>query len=1204
MVYPPDQSGKRPDLTVLITGASSKGFAVYVDSTDHYFDRNQSYARYSELHVARTSWRVSWIGAMGQNSGTTALGHTGWKTHDSRTIYTDVNTTSAQFKYTPNYVVSLLAGNSPFRVSGTHAVYRARKDGFRVYVTNYDLKPMTNADQQTFVQAVMFYKKAGRQPPATLLEFKELNASYAESLGWRVNWLGNLVQYCVEGAGSNEVDGIYQYRAPGVFKYGPFALMRTSNHLGDESWALQLWGTHDKYYETASDGKTPPATLGQSLHTQGTQPYPKVSLCGASWTGSGLDNWATDGWDSTARISPAELKNLPAKTTVTMTQVNVFHGSHPSVIVSMQTSSKVFTAVESGMANVYPVPDGDSKFTVYVKGLTTTDLNMNKWSVNYVAYEQPIDCKVSQWDTAACMCTRTCGGGTCSKRRFVVQHHNRFGTKCPQLISSRLCHTKPCPVFIASSSNTPGRSGIVPLNYNNNTACGSVTVAHGANDWEAYSGLGVSILVNTEVCKFTTAPRYFASLAVAEDRPSFATLASTSIYMATETSFRAFVYSTSNKPEDMKKMLATARDSWRLSWFAVVGPETGQTESSQWKQGSDGRLYIDVDTSAANFQQVPKYIVSVTASVAPRRMSGVHWVSCASAKGFRMYLTSLDGVGNVYDPFSPERMESAGWKVNWVGAVTQYCVRRAGSLVANGVYKSHGKHLFINGEFRLQRQGAVDPAQPCGEPCCAGKSPCGWVLTGPVPNKDGGGNHTALLYRDLGFGEQPSPNLKYDISFAGLFPGPAVEICGAADNWLRTSNSKNWMAVSAKTEWRDDATMSIQLNQSTFVAPAFLTTIQSSVCPRVGTSEYFLASPDIGASNLWGYNPRGFNIYIRNGKAASLQHSWNVNYLGFESPIDCQATAWQKCAHCSHKCGGGVCYSHREIMYKANFFGKNCPATTKLADCNTHQCPRDCTVSQYGKWTSSCPRCGADPTATISRFRTITEYPAAGGKPCPVLNQSKSCGNDACVGTGPSKSCGGVSSFRSPRWEVAETNDFESGGIFMYIETQQCNFTALPFYVTSLAVEKPALPISVGYVSITDASDTGFRVHVFHDELTPQQLVYHATKHHWRINWIGGTGKSCGETASGSTGWKQGHSPKQLYVDVTTTRKFDHVPNYVIALYGRQKAARALGAHAIYHTTASGFRVYCTFSQGDITPKQAETHQYTIVWMVHEGTRN
>ena len=56
----------------------------------------------------------------------------------------------------------------------------------------------------------------------------------------------------------------------------------------------------------------------------------------------------------------------------------------------------------------------------------------------------PVDCQVSAWsDWSAC--SKTCGGGTQTRTRTVIQQPQNGGTACPALTETQACNTTPCP---------------------------------------------------------------------------------------------------------------------------------------------------------------------------------------------------------------------------------------------------------------------------------------------------------------------------------------------------------------------------------------------------------------------------------------------------------------------------------------------------------------------------------------------------------------------------------------------------------------------------------------------------------------------------------------------------------------------------------------------------------------------------------------
>ena len=55
----------------------------------------------------------------------------------------------------------------------------------------------------------------------------------------------------------------------------------------------------------------------------------------------------------------------------------------------------------------------------------------------------PVDCLVSSW-SAWGSCSKTCGGGTMSRRREIAQQPLQDGLACPVLEEERACNTEPC----------------------------------------------------------------------------------------------------------------------------------------------------------------------------------------------------------------------------------------------------------------------------------------------------------------------------------------------------------------------------------------------------------------------------------------------------------------------------------------------------------------------------------------------------------------------------------------------------------------------------------------------------------------------------------------------------------------------------------------------------------------------------------------
>ena len=68
----------------------------------------------------------------------------------------------------------------------------------------------------------------------------------------------------------------------------------------------------------------------------------------------------------------------------------------------------------------------------------------------------PVHCKVSDFgDWSACSAATTCGNGTQTRQRFVMQAPRLSGHACPELLESRDCAVRPCAEHCELSPFTP-----------------------------------------------------------------------------------------------------------------------------------------------------------------------------------------------------------------------------------------------------------------------------------------------------------------------------------------------------------------------------------------------------------------------------------------------------------------------------------------------------------------------------------------------------------------------------------------------------------------------------------------------------------------------------------------------------------------------------------------------------------------------------
>ena len=94
----------------------------------------------------------------------------------------------------------------------------------------------------------------------------------------------------------------------------------------------------------------------------------------------------------------------------------------------------------------------------------------------------------------------------------------------------------------------------------------------------------------------------------------------------------------------------------------VVAGSTPVT-TSNWKQYNSYMLYLDVDTSAAGFQNTPVYTTTLAGQGGNWWVTGGSSPYSTSPTGFRVYVGFIDGRS-----VSPQQAHDNDWHINWVAA--------------------------------------------------------------------------------------------------------------------------------------------------------------------------------------------------------------------------------------------------------------------------------------------------------------------------------------------------------------------------------------------------------------------------------------------------------------------------------------------------------------------------------------------------------
>ena len=132
-----------------IYSPTASGFRVYL--------RNWNGAALTPAIANSRGWRVQWLGVPTTNA-MAGIGTANWQTSSTITIYVNVNTNTAGFAAAPLYFTSLGGSSNQRDAQGVNAISSATATGFRTYVMNWNGAALTPA--------------------------------FANSNGWRVQWLG------------------------------------------------------------------------------------------------------------------------------------------------------------------------------------------------------------------------------------------------------------------------------------------------------------------------------------------------------------------------------------------------------------------------------------------------------------------------------------------------------------------------------------------------------------------------------------------------------------------------------------------------------------------------------------------------------------------------------------------------------------------------------------------------------------------------------------------------------------------------------------------------------------------------------------------------------------------------------------------------------------------------------------------------------
>jgi len=107
---------------------------------------------------------------------------------------------------------------------------------------------------------------------------------------------------------------------------------------------------------------------------------------------------------------------------------------------------------------------------------------------------------------------------------------------------------------------------------------------------------------------------------------------------------------------------------------------------------------------------------------------------------------------------------------------------------------------------------------------------------------------------------------------------------------------------------------------------------------------------------------------------------------------DCEVSEWSN-EECSATCGGGTMTKSRSVVTQPEGGGMECPPLEMVESCNTHVCPTDCKLSDWGGWSSCSAECGG---GVLERTRSVEVEARHGGNPCEETEEDQACKIQSC----------------------------------------------------------------------------------------------------------------------------------------------------------------------------------------------------------------
>ena len=659
----------------------------------------------------------------------------------------------------------------------------------------------------------------------------------------------------------------------------------------------------------------------------------------------------------------------------------------------------------------------------------------------------PVDCQVSSWGDWS-SCDKECGGGTKTRTRTVTRESAHGGQTCPTLTESGSCNTQPCPVDCQVSGWGEWTNCSTSCGGGTKTRTRTVTreSAHGGQTCPTLTESGSC---NTQTCpvdcqvsgwgEWTNCSTSCGSGTKTRTR----TITTPSANGGQACPILTDLASCNTQPCPVDCQVSSWGDWTNCSTSCGGGTKTrtrtittpsahgGQTCPTLTESGSCNTQPCPVDCQVSGWGEWTNCSTSCGGGTKTRTRT----ITTPSANSGQA-CPVLTESGSCNTQPCPVDCQVSGWG-EWTNCSTS----------CGGGTKTRTRTVTRESANGGQACPTLTETGSCNtQPCPVDCQVSSWGDWTNCSTSCGGGTktRTRTVTRESANGGQTCPILT-ETGSCNTQPCPVdCQVSG----WGEWTNCSTSCGGGTKTRTRSITRQSANGGQT---CPILTETgsCNSQPCPvdcQVSSWGSWTAcsAPCINGKGVQ-TRSRIITTQPANGGAiCPILNETNSCETQSCNPVNCQVSNWNDWTQCSSECGGGTQSRSRTITTQAANGGQMCPILNELQQCNTQSCPIDCKVSEWSEWTNCNSQCGG---GVQTRSRTIITHPTIDGQSCPILSESKQCNQQPCIvdcqvsewtsWTNCSSECGGGTQTRSRNINIPSANGGKECPILS--ESQSCN---------------------------------------------------------------------------------------------------------------------------------------------------------------------